>query len=61
MIHQVKKITELKSSNHSYQVQEFAVSHVFALSKLLIDIQREVKNKLIANARVRTTSLHPKD
>ncbi|MEH6447385.1 MAG: hypothetical protein V7765_01890 [Oleispira sp.] len=59
MVHQVKKITESKSSNHSDQAQESAVSHVFAWSKLLIDIQRDVKNKSIANASVQTALLHP--
>jgi len=56
MIHRVKKVTESKSSNHCCQPLEPAGSHVFALSKLLIDIQRDVKNKTIANARVQAAS-----
>jgi hypothetical protein len=52
MIHRVKKITEPKSSNHCCQPLEPAGSHVFALSKVLVNIQRDMKNKLIANANV---------
>ncbi len=52
MIHRVKKITEPKSSNHCCQPLEAAGSHVFALSKVLINIQRDMKNKTIVNARV---------
>jgi hypothetical protein len=56
MIHRVKKVTEPKSSNHCCQPPEPADSHVFALSKLLIDIQRDVKNKTIANAHAANCS-----
>jgi len=52
MIHRVKKITEPKSSNHGCQPLEPAGSHVFALSKVLINIQRDMKNKSIENSRV---------
>ncbi|MEH6449438.1 MAG: hypothetical protein V7765_12260 [Oleispira sp.] len=54
MVRRVKIITESKNSNHCCQPLEPEGSHMFSLSKLLIDIQRDVKNKLIENASVKT-------
>ncbi len=55
MTHRVKTIVESKSSNHCCQPLEPKGSHVFVLSKLLMDIQRDVKNKLIKNISVKAS------
>lgn len=55
MIRRVEKITESKNRNHCCQPLEPTGSHMFSLSKLLIDIQRDVKSKLIENASVQTS------
>ena len=55
MIRRVNKIIESNNCSHCCQTLEPKGSHVFALSKLLIDIQRDVKSKSIANASVVTS------
>jgi len=55
MTRRVKTIAESKSSNHCCQLLEHKKSHVFSLSELLIDIQRDVKKKTIENARVQAS------
>ena len=55
MTRRIKTIAESKSSNHCCRLLEPKESHVFSLSELLIDIQREVKKKTIENARMQAS------